>query len=73
MRVVKSYEKQNRPREWNRCVCGGGLFGIITRDCQVGGASCVFGEVVEGLHVVAEAAQHRAIMEVTVADCGVVL
>ncbi|XP_050731554.1 tripartite motif containing 13-like isoform X3 [Eriocheir sinensis] len=52
----------------------GGLFGITTRDCQDGGVrSHVFGEVVEGLHVVAEAAQHSDIKEVTVMDCGVVL
>ncbi|XP_050739233.1 E3 ubiquitin-protein ligase TRIM32-like isoform X2 [Eriocheir sinensis] len=51
-----------------------GQFGIYTRDRQ-GGGGCprVFGEVVDGLHVVAEAAQHRNIKEVTVADCGVVL
>ncbi|XP_050739112.1 uncharacterized protein LOC127009801 [Eriocheir sinensis] len=51
-----------------------GHFGIFTRDCKDGGGtSLVFGEVVDGLHVVAEAAQHRDIKEVTVADCGVVL
>ncbi|XP_050739513.1 E3 ubiquitin-protein ligase TRIM32-like isoform X2 [Eriocheir sinensis] len=51
-----------------------GRFGINTRDRQDGGGSPrVFGEVVDGLHVVAEAAQHRDIKEVTVADCGVVL
>ncbi|XP_050739172.1 tripartite motif-containing protein 65-like [Eriocheir sinensis] len=51
-----------------------GDFGIYTRDSQDGrGSRRVFGEVVDGLHVVAEAAQHRDITEVTVADCGVVL
>ncbi|XP_050739122.1 uncharacterized protein LOC127009804 [Eriocheir sinensis] len=51
-----------------------GNFGIFTRDCKDGGGGgLVFGEVVDGLHVVAEAAQHRDIKEVTVADCGVVL
>ncbi|XP_050739105.1 uncharacterized protein LOC127009793 [Eriocheir sinensis] len=50
-----------------------GNFGIRTRDRKDGGGSLVFGEVVDGLHVVAEAAQHRDIKEVTVADCGVVL
>ncbi|XP_050708897.1 uncharacterized protein LOC126993781 isoform X3 [Eriocheir sinensis] len=50
-----------------------GVFGINTRDCQGVCPYCVFGEVVEGLHVVAEAAQHRDIKEVTVVDCGVVL
>ncbi|XP_050705428.1 uncharacterized protein LOC126990829 [Eriocheir sinensis] len=54
-----------------RSECGN--FGIRTRDRKDGGGSLVFGEVVDGLHVVAEAAQHRAIKEVTVADCGVVL
>ena len=33
----------------------------------------VFGEVVEGLEVVAAAAQHSPINEVVVVDCGVVL
>ncbi|XP_050709581.1 peptidyl-prolyl cis-trans isomerase-like [Eriocheir sinensis] len=50
-----------------------GVFGITTRDCQVVLPCCFFGEVVEGLHVVAEAAQHSDIKEVTVVDCGVVL
>ncbi|XP_050740038.1 RING finger protein 207-like [Eriocheir sinensis] len=51
-----------------------GKFGIRTRDCQDGGGCPrVFGEVVDGLHVVAEAARHRDIKEVTVADCGVLL
>ncbi|XP_050704649.1 uncharacterized protein LOC126990135 isoform X2 [Eriocheir sinensis] len=51
-----------------------GVFGITTRDDQGGWrCCCVFGEVVEGLHVVAEAAQHSDIKEVTVVDCGVVL
>ncbi|XP_050717822.1 uncharacterized protein LOC126999340 [Eriocheir sinensis] len=62
-------------QEWiypTRDECG--HFGINTRDDQDGvGAPLVFGEVVDGLHVVAEAAQHREIKEVTVADCGVVL
>ncbi|XP_050706516.1 uncharacterized protein LOC126991910 isoform X1 [Eriocheir sinensis] len=51
-----------------------GVFAITTRDRQ--GfvlPCCFFGEVVEGLHVVAEAAQHSDIKEVTVVDCGVVL
>ncbi|XP_050704177.1 uncharacterized protein LOC126989605 [Eriocheir sinensis] len=50
-----------------------GVFSIFTK----GGLSVVgryvFGKVVEGLHVVAEAAQHSDIMEVTVVDCGVML
>ncbi|XP_050708699.1 uncharacterized protein LOC126993596 [Eriocheir sinensis] len=50
-----------------------GVFGITTRDSQGVLPWCVFGEVVEGLHVVAEAAQHSDITEVTVVDCGVVL
>ncbi|XP_050740037.1 uncharacterized protein LOC127010201 [Eriocheir sinensis] len=55
-----------------RGVCG--QFSIFTRDCQAGlGSPLVFGVVVDGLHVVAEAAQRRGIKEVTVADCGVVL
>ncbi|XP_050739177.1 tripartite motif-containing protein 65-like [Eriocheir sinensis] len=49
-----------------------GQFGIRTRKCA-GKSMFVFGEVVDGLHVVAKAAQHRDIKEVTVADCGVVL
>ncbi|XP_050721261.1 uncharacterized protein LOC127001124 isoform X6 [Eriocheir sinensis] len=53
-------------------VCG--AFGICTRDCLGGEEpNLVFGEVVDGLHVVAEAAQHSSIMEVTVVDCGMVL
>ncbi|XP_050739125.1 uncharacterized protein LOC127009806 [Eriocheir sinensis] len=60
---------------WTDCTRGEcGNFGIFTRDCKDGDESShVFGEVVDGLHVVAEAAQHRDIKEVTVADCGVVL
>ncbi|XP_050739173.1 uncharacterized protein LOC127009848 [Eriocheir sinensis] len=60
---------------WNDRIRGeNGKFGIFTRDCQDSVVSLrVFGEVVDGLHVVAEAAQHRDIKEVTVADCGVVL
>ncbi|XP_050715049.1 uncharacterized protein LOC126997880 isoform X2 [Eriocheir sinensis] len=55
---------------WNAC----GQFGIFTRDCQCKCESTrVFGEVVDGLHVVAEAAQHSNIKEVTVVDCGIVL
>ncbi|XP_050715128.1 uncharacterized protein LOC126997929 isoform X1 [Eriocheir sinensis] len=51
-----------------------GHFGIKTRDdLNDAGNLLVFGEVVDGLHVVAEAAQHWDIKEVTVADCGVVL
>ncbi|XP_050717847.1 uncharacterized protein LOC126999354 [Eriocheir sinensis] len=50
-----------------------GLFGIRTRDHEGFFVSGVFGVVVDGLHVVAEAAQHRDITEVTVADCGVVV
>ncbi|XP_050703707.1 tripartite motif-containing protein 65-like [Eriocheir sinensis] len=51
-----------------------GVFVITTRDDQGDlWPCCVFGEVVEGLHVVAEAAQHSDITEVTVVDCGVVL
>ncbi|XP_050704303.1 uncharacterized protein LOC126989731 isoform X1 [Eriocheir sinensis] len=51
-----------------------GVFVITTRDNKGGVLHCcVFGEVVEGLHVVAEAAQHSDIKEVTVVDCGVVL
>ncbi|XP_050715113.1 uncharacterized protein LOC126997924 [Eriocheir sinensis] len=50
-----------------------GQFGIYTRDRQDGGESLVFGDVMDGLHVVAEAAQYRDIKEVTVADCGVEL
>ncbi|XP_050731792.1 uncharacterized protein LOC127006226 isoform X2 [Eriocheir sinensis] len=51
-----------------------GHFGILTRD-WVGCVAwpLVYGKVVEGLHVVAEAAQHSDITEVTVVDCGVVL
>lgn len=53
---------------------GKGLFGILTRDHQAEEWGIdVFSEVVEGLHVVAEAALHSNIMEVTVVDCGVVL
>ncbi|XP_050708733.1 uncharacterized protein LOC126993603 isoform X2 [Eriocheir sinensis] len=50
-----------------------GVFAINTRDYQGLVWRCFFGEVVEGLHVVAEAAQHSDIKEVTVVDCGVVL
>ncbi|XP_050706384.1 uncharacterized protein LOC126991736 [Eriocheir sinensis] len=50
-----------------------GVFGITTRDYQGVWRCCFFGEVVEGLHVVAEAAQHSDMKEVTVVDCGVVL
>ncbi|XP_050703626.1 uncharacterized protein LOC126989093 [Eriocheir sinensis] len=50
-----------------------GVFVITTRDRQGVWRCCFFGEVVEGLHVVAEAAQHSDIKEVTVVDCGVVL
>ncbi|XP_050730505.1 uncharacterized protein LOC127005594 [Eriocheir sinensis] len=60
---------------WNdptRGVCG--LFGIYTKNGQGNDKSTkVFGEVVEGLPVVVEAAQHSNIREVTVVDCGVVL
>lgn len=53
-------------------VCG--MFGILTRHCKLGAEyTHVFGEVVEGLDVVAEAAHHTNIMEVTVVDCGMVL
>ncbi|XP_050721443.1 neurofilament heavy polypeptide-like isoform X28 [Eriocheir sinensis] len=53
-------------------VCG--LFAICTRECRNDiKLPRVFGEVVNGLHVVAEAAQHIKIGEVTVVDCGVVL
>ncbi|XP_050693892.1 uncharacterized protein LOC126984308 isoform X5 [Eriocheir sinensis] len=52
-----------------------GMFTITTRDEEddVWPCCCVFGEVLEGLHVVAEAAQHSDIKEMTVVDCGVVL
>ncbi|XP_050708778.1 uncharacterized protein LOC126993659 [Eriocheir sinensis] len=51
-----------------------GLFGIFTKYClESQNSSLVFGEVVEGLPVVVEAAQHSNIREVTVVDCGVVL
>lgn len=51
-----------------------GQFGICTRNCPRGiWSSRVFGEVVEGLPVVSEAARHEDINKVTVVDCGVVL
>ncbi|XP_050739175.1 uncharacterized protein LOC127009849 isoform X2 [Eriocheir sinensis] len=50
-----------------------GHFGILTQDRKDGGGGFVFGEVVDGLHVVAEAAKRMNITKVTVADCGVVL
>ena len=50
-------------------------FAITTRDCRRrgDGYGYVFGEVVDGLQVVKEAAQHRPITEVTVVQCGVLL
>ncbi|XP_050717516.1 tripartite motif-containing protein 5-like [Eriocheir sinensis] len=51
-----------------------GYFGICTRGNRTSlEMPRVFGEVVDGLHVVVEAAQHRDIDEVTVTDCGLVL
>lgn len=50
----------------------GAQFAISTRDRKVGSVFLhVFGEVVSGLDVVALAAHHRDITEVTVVDCGV--
>ena len=57
---------------WNIPACGA-QFGITTRDWGPGGDVGVFGEVVDGLQVVKEAAQHRPITEVTVVQCGVLL
>ncbi|MPC55259.1 Peptidyl-prolyl cis-trans isomerase [Portunus trituberculatus] len=52
----------------------GAQFSITTREWHPGaGVFNVFGEVVRGLNVVQEAAQHRPITEVTVVQCGVLL
>ncbi|XP_050730499.1 uncharacterized protein LOC127005592 isoform X9 [Eriocheir sinensis] len=54
--------------------CARGLFGIFTKNRQENDMSgLVFGEVVEGLPVVVEAAKYSNIRKVTVVDCGVVL
>ena len=60
---------------WNSPARVGAQFGITTRDRRPGDGSYggVFGEVVDGLQVVKEAAQHRPITEVTVVQCGVLL
>ncbi|XP_050689072.1 uncharacterized protein LOC126981695 [Eriocheir sinensis] len=51
---------------------GNGKFGISIGDNFVSW-SLVFGEVVKGLHVVAEAARHSLNQEATVVDCGVLV
>ncbi|KAG0692889.1 NK-tumor recognition protein [Chionoecetes opilio] len=51
----------------------GAQFLIITKDQPGRSLPGVFGKVVGGLEVVAEAAGHRPITEVTVVDCGVVV
>ncbi|XP_045114393.1 LOW QUALITY PROTEIN: probable peptidyl-prolyl cis-trans isomerase ARB_01071 [Portunus trituberculatus] len=65
---------------WGCVDARGAQFGITTRDCRPRGGGVdddddddVFGEVVRGLEVVQEAAQHRPITEVTVVQCGVLL
>ncbi|XP_063882587.1 uncharacterized protein LOC135112258 isoform X2 [Scylla paramamosain] len=59
---------------WRGDPARGAQFSITTRGVQRGSIWCgVFGQVVRGLEVVQEAAQHRPVTEVTVVQCGVVL
>ncbi|XP_050703568.1 neurofilament medium polypeptide-like [Eriocheir sinensis] len=76
--LLPGLEKGGEVRSWRAGAVWGmgsqGVFAITTRDGQYDvWRCCVFGEVVEGLHVVAEAAQHIDNKEVTVVDCGVML
>ncbi|XP_063856642.1 uncharacterized protein LOC135098295 isoform X2 [Scylla paramamosain] len=59
---------------WRGGPACGAHFGITTRGVQRGRVwRGVFGQVVRGLEVVQEAAQHRPVTEVIVVQCGVVL